>query len=318
MAHKTSAMVEAGIMAAIAIVFALINMYVPFVGMFLNFIWPLPIIICSMRHGMRWSIMTLLVAGAIIAILISPLHSFTLVAVFGLLGVVLGECMRRRLPPLKLLAVGSVAAFLSLMISLLISILIMGINPLSMFFETFDKSLVDAVEFYQKQGMSQEEIEKATKSAKDMFAMVRIIMPGAFLLCAPLITFANYLAAKAILNKLGERFESVPPFTNWDVPRWTLIPYGISLLMITYYLSQPTSGWYLLGVNIQMICSVIYVLQGLAVAFSYIDTKGKPKWWKTVLVSLIFLSQFISQTVVLLGAFDLIFDFRKRRSVSSR
>ena len=53
MAHKTSAMVEAGIMAAIAIVFALINMYVPFVGMFLNFIWPLPIILCGMRHGMR-------------------------------------------------------------------------------------------------------------------------------------------------------------------------------------------------------------------------------------------------------------------------
>lgn len=318
MAHKTSAMVEAGILSAIAIVFALINMYVPVVGMFLNFIWPLPIILCGMRQGMRWSIMTLLVSGVIIAILISPLHAFTLVAVFGLLGVVLGECMRSRLPPLRLLAVGSVAAFISLMISLLISILIMGINPLAMFFETFDKSLVDAVDFYRNQGMSEEEINIAVKSAKDMFGMVRVIMPGAFLICAPLITFANYLAAKAILNKLGERFESFPPFTSWDVPRWTLIPYGISILMITYYLSQPTSTLYLLGVNIQMICSVIYVLQGLAVAFWYIEQKGKPKWWRTILISLIFLSQFISQTVVLLGAFDLVFDFRKRRSVSPK
>ena len=192
MAHKTSAMVEAGIMAAIAIVFALINMYVPFVGMFLNFIWPLPIILCGMRHGMRWSIMTLLVAGAIIAILISPLHSFTLVAVFGLLGVVLGECMRRRLPPLRLLAVGSVAAFLSLMISLLISILIMGINPLSMFFETFDKSLIDAVEFYQKQGMSEEEIEYDGGFGWGMFAIGCAISA---------IGFAAGVAAKATGDK---------------------------------------------------------------------------------------------------------------------
>ena len=143
-------------------------------------------------------------------------------------------------------------------------------------------------------------------------------MPAAFLICAPLITFANYLAAKAILNKLGEHFESFPPFTNWDVPRWTLLPYGVSLLMITNYYSQPTNPWYLLAVNIQMICSVIYVLQGLAIAFWYIRKNDRPRWWGTLLVALIFLNQFVSQTVVLFGAFDLVFDFRKRRSASSK
>ena len=45
MFRKTSAMVEAGILAAIAIVMALISMYVPVAGVFVNFVWPLPIII---------------------------------------------------------------------------------------------------------------------------------------------------------------------------------------------------------------------------------------------------------------------------------
>ena len=63
MAHKTSAMVEAGILAAIAIVFALISTYVPVLGMLVNFIWCLPIILCGMRNGLRWSIMTLAVSG---------------------------------------------------------------------------------------------------------------------------------------------------------------------------------------------------------------------------------------------------------------
>ena len=53
MIRKTSAMVEAGILAAIAIVMALISMYVPVLGAFVNFVWPLPIVICGCRHGLK-------------------------------------------------------------------------------------------------------------------------------------------------------------------------------------------------------------------------------------------------------------------------
>ena len=50
MIRKTSAMVEAGILAAIAIVFAIISMYVPVIGSFINFLWPLPI---ALRYAQR-------------------------------------------------------------------------------------------------------------------------------------------------------------------------------------------------------------------------------------------------------------------------
>lgn len=80
MIRKTSAMVEAGILAAIAIVFAIISMYVPVIGSFINFLWPLPIAICGMRNGLRWSVMTLIVADIAVAVLISPLHAFSLLA----------------------------------------------------------------------------------------------------------------------------------------------------------------------------------------------------------------------------------------------
>ena len=53
MIRKTSAMVEAGILAAVAIVMALISMYVPVLGAFVNFVWPLPIVICGCRIEME-------------------------------------------------------------------------------------------------------------------------------------------------------------------------------------------------------------------------------------------------------------------------
>ena len=51
--------------------FAIISMYVPVIGSFINFLWPLPIAICGMRNGLRWSVMTLIVADIAVAVLIS-------------------------------------------------------------------------------------------------------------------------------------------------------------------------------------------------------------------------------------------------------
>lgn len=91
MIRRTSAMVEAGILAAIAIVFAIISMYVPVIGSFINFLWPLPIAICGMRNGLRWSVMTLIVADIAVAVLISPLHAFFAAGCFWFSGADLGR-----------------------------------------------------------------------------------------------------------------------------------------------------------------------------------------------------------------------------------
>lgn len=141
MIHKTSAMVEAGILAAVAIVMALISMYVPVLGAFVNFVWPLPIVICGCRHGLKWSIMTLLVATVIIAMIISPINAFFLAAIFGLLGLILGECMRRHLPPMKMMLYGSVGAVIALILNIVLSFWVLGIDPIEMMFSSFHQSL---------------------------------------------------------------------------------------------------------------------------------------------------------------------------------
>ena len=150
MIRKTSAMVEAGILAAVAIVMALISMYVPVLGAFVNFVWPLPIVICGCRHGLKWSIMTLLVATVIIAMIISPINAFFLAAIFGLLGLILGECMRRHLPPMKMMLYGSVGAVIALILNIVLSFWVLGIDPIEMMFSSFHQSLEHERGRYQK------------------------------------------------------------------------------------------------------------------------------------------------------------------------
>ena len=211
MIRKTSAMVQAGILAAVAIVMALISMYVPVLGAFVNFVWPLPIIICGCRHGLKWSIMTLLVATIIIAMIISPVNAFFLAAIFGLLGLILGECMRRHLPPMKMMFYGSIGAVIALILNIVLSFWVLGMNPIDMMFSSFHESLGQLAMYYREHGMSEVEIKKIVAEYEELLRMMKIIMPGAFLLCAPLMAFVNYMAAKKILTKLGETFEAFHP-----------------------------------------------------------------------------------------------------------
>lgn len=314
MIHKTSAMVEAGIMAAIAIVMALIIMYVPVLGVFVNFLWPLPIVICGCRHGLKWSIMTLLVATIIIAMLMSPINAFFLAAIFGLLGLILGECMRRHLSPMKLMLYGSVGGIIALVLNIVLSFLVLGIDPINMMFTSFDESLVQLAEYYREHGMSEADIKTSIDSYKEMFRMMRIIMPGAFFLCAPVMAFVNYIAAKKILVKLGESFEDFPAFILLKVPKWVLWPYCISLLAVTYFYQTDQSSWmYNVSVNVQTVCSFVLVFQGIVLLYWFVDTRKKPRWWANIGMLLLFAIPIFSQIMVYVGAFDLVFDFRKIR-----
>lgn len=315
MIHKTSAMVEAGIMAAIAIVMALIIMYVPVLGVFVNFLWPLPIVICGCRHGLKWSIMTLLVATIIIAMIMSPINAFFLAAIFGLLGLILGECMRRHLSPMKLMLYGSVGGIIALILNIVLSFLVLGIDPINMMFTSFDESLVQLAEYYREHGMSEADIKTSIDSYKEMFRMMRIIMPGAFFLCAPVMAFVNYIAAKKILVKLGESFEDFPDFILLKVPKWILWPYCISLLAVTYFYQTNQSSWmYNVSVNVQTVCSFALVFQGIVLLYWFVDAKKKPRWWANIGMMLLFTIPIFSQIMVYVGAFDLVFDFRKIRN----
>jgi uncharacterized protein YybS (DUF2232 family) len=308
-------MVEAGILAAIAIVMALISMYVPVLGAFVNFLWPLPIVVCGCRHGLKWSVMTLLVATIIIAMVVSPINAFFLAAIFGLLGLILGECMRRHLPFMQLMLYGTVGAVIALILNIVLSFTVLGIDPINMMFTSFNDSMGQLATYYREHGMSEADVEQAIAGYREMLRMMRIIMPAAFLMCAPIMAFINYVAAKKILGKLGESFDALPKFTLLKVPAWMIWPFAASLLAVTYfYQTAPDSWMYTLSVNVQTVTSFSFVFQGIVLIYWYVEKRNKPRWWANLALLFLFALPLFAQIIVYVGAFDMIFDFRKIRN----
>lgn len=316
MVRKTSEMVEAGILAAIAVLFAILGTYLPVLGVIFNFLWSVPVAVCGMRNGLRWSIMTLIVAGAVIGSLLGPVQALSVMAMFGLLGLALGECMYRGYTPAKTLVYSSAATFVSILLSMGLAMLVMGTNPVDIMFSGLEEALNETQGYYRAAGMSEEQIAAAVQSNKDMIELIRLILPGSLIVCSPIIAFANYMGSRKVLSKMGVAFAPLPPFKNWRVSEYLIWPFALSMGFMATYPDAPKLAFEI-AVNIQTVTSVAFLFQGWAVIYWWLEKNGKPLWLGAVSVVLALSVQLVSTFIVLLGAFESVFDNRnlKERSL---
>lgn len=311
---KIVPMVEGGVLAAVSIIFALISVYVPVLGTFVNLIWPVPIILLGVRHGYKWSILSTVVAGMIISILMHPMQAVGVVVGFGLIGIVLGHAFRSGFSPLKAMVWGSIASLISKGAVIIIVTAVMGFNPVHTQTEAMSGAIGQVVEIYRSFGMNEVDLAKLAESLKAMIGMIKIILPAAFGIASVFDTYINFLVAKAVLKKLGHTIEPFPPFKSWNLPQYILGVYGLSLLAVTWLHNQPETMLYKAAVNLQVLAVVALLVQGLALFYYFTDKYNLSKIVKSIILFLIFTNGLFSQALIFAGVFDLVFDYRKLRS----
>lgn len=113
--NRTKALVESSILTAAAVVLILMCLYLPAFFLVGLFIWPIPITLIYIRHGFKYSLLSLVVTYIITAMTSDPVTALGLVMVYGLLGVVLGYAVNSKKTASVSLVIMSTAAFLSTM-----------------------------------------------------------------------------------------------------------------------------------------------------------------------------------------------------------
>ncbi len=88
-------MVETAFLASTTSLLWLLSYYVPGIPVFRVF-FPIPIALIYLRWGRRAGWMTTLVSGLLLTVLMGPARSIPFVIPYGLMGVQLGACWRRR------------------------------------------------------------------------------------------------------------------------------------------------------------------------------------------------------------------------------
>ena len=308
--RKTSALVEAGLLAAIAALFTIVGNYLPILYALSDFLWPLALILCGRRHGLKWSILCLVVSSIIVALLLNPLEAAFKLVTVSFAGITMGECMRRQLTPFKTIFFGSIATLLSVVSGLALSFVVMQVNPL----QEISTLLQQSVDIMKEIAVQFKLPAEFTAQVETFPKMAMLFLPASLVIGAPFSTAIDYFLARKVLGRLGDYYPPCPAFSTWQLPKYVLVPYGLALAILYFTKDNPEALLYKVAVNVFYFMCVSLLMEALALIRWYVITKEKPKAWFYCGVFLALTNPLFSQLAIILGAYDLIFNFRARLS----
>jgi uncharacterized protein YybS (DUF2232 family) len=147
----------------------------------------------------------------------------------------------------------------------------------------------------------------------EVFETIVQLLPALFILSTAAAALLNY----SVVRRLWQRFDGQPPLrqlmlTQWKAPEacvWVLIASGIC-----YFVSFP--GMRVIGQNVLLLVSLVYLVQGLGIMAFYLNRTSMPPIFRSLAYMFLLIQPLLLLGVAAFGLFDLWFDFR--RTVNKR
>jgi uncharacterized protein YybS (DUF2232 family) len=110
----------------------------------------------------------------------------------------------------------------------------------------------------------------------------------------------------------------VKPFTQWTLPPHfgVVLLFGLGVMLLSRFVPLPAVilG---LGINTFIVIFWVYLIMGLAVVWHFFNEREIARFLRVLFIFFLFTTEIISMFVVLLGATDNVFDFRKLRELEN-
>ncbi len=195
---KPLAMVETAFLASTASLIWLINYYFP-PGPLLRIFFPTPIALVYLRWGARAAWMAAFVSGLLLSVLMGPPRSILFFIPYGVMGILLGYCWRRRLGWWISIGLGTIVGTLGVFFRIAIVSLLLGedlwiylINQITNFLNWI--------------------LDKLGWLLQPSTTLIEALAVATVIVNSVVYLFVVHLAALFLLNRLGNPI-SAPP--NW-------------------------------------------------------------------------------------------------------
>lgn len=193
---STLAMVETAFLASTCSLIWLINYYFP-IGPFLRIFFPIPIALIYLRWGYRAAWMGVLVSGLLLTVLMGPTRSVVFLMPYGLMGVQLGYCWRRRTNWLFSMVTGAL------------------IGTFGFFFRFWLFSILLGEDLWQYMIIQITELAqwlfiKLGILSQPSFYFIQLLTIGLVIFNSLIYLFAVHLIALLILDKIGNPIPKPP------------------------------------------------------------------------------------------------------------
>lgn len=308
---NATSLTEAAFFAALTVIFCVMGSYLPFLGIVINLIVPVPVIILTMRAGFRVGTISTIVAGLLVGVLVGPSQMIVVILGFGFLGIAIGGALREGFSPGRVMMIGSVVSFTSKLLLMMVLIWVFKIPISNGSEDLIAEGMVKAEELYRSMGLSEAEIANSVKTLKTMMAGLALLFPAILIMTSVADTFINLGVARVVGKKLGQEIGWFPPFAEWKLP-WQFIWGYLLGLMLTIVGNFLSVHWvYAVGMNIYYLFMYVFLIEGMAVTwYGLREWKVTPVLkWSVLLLA--FLIPPVIQVLHWVGILDLWFDFRR-------
>jgi uncharacterized protein YybS (DUF2232 family) len=232
---------------------------------------------------------------------------------FGLPGVALGVLAKRIKGP-ELLLPGVAFSVCCKLAASYFLYKVTGFNILSPDAAGIERAFLSIAESASLSSMTGQDAVRLRENIESYVEYVLILIPYSLMVFASLETmFSCILSSKVHKAWTGEGFFKLPPFGKWSFPRNILVPFAVGILC--EFVAERSQGSYLLAqvsANLGAVTWTLFAVQGLAVAYFFMELRGFPKIIRVVIIVLTPLFQVLGGIFSIVGILDIGFDLRKR------
>ncbi len=317
---NTKSLIEAALVASIITIISISASYILLFYIIGLILLPILVALIYYRNGMKYSIGATLISTILVAIFLNPILAITSGMSYGIIGVVLGYCLKNQKKPYNILIALIIACIISMLVEVwLTSRLISNISiiqfineELNTYIHEFKVYITQSKEIYSNMGMNATQLQMF-EHIESIFTveLLAMLIPTVLFIASFIQGYTTILFTHLVFRKLKYKEIKYLRFSEFYISNLvgaTLIAI-ISICAIVG--SRGITGSLFLYNAILMLTIMILAVNGAAVIDYYFRKKlGMPKVMRILLVVLLFIIG-SSKILGIVGFVEMMLDFRK-------
>jgi len=278
---------------------------VPPLGIFSGILAPFPAAYNRLVHGRAAALIVLLGTATAISALFGIFAGGLYLGMCGMIGFFMPGLLLRGVSGSRALFWTTGANLLIFSAGFIAYSAVSGINLQQLISAEISSSLKQAVALYEKGGVTGEELELIKRSMSTAADLLQRLYPALVTALLAVIAGCNLALVKRTTVKTAVNIAigDFSTFRNPDLLVWALIAAGSALLLPVSPVTTP-------ALNILLIITLLYFLQGMAVVSAFIAKNSASTLLRILLYAMLIIQPYLLALVAGIGLFDLWVDFR--------
>lgn len=296
-------------MMSIFSVMMLFYLYVPLLSIIFFLTAPIPIILYTIRHGLKKGIAAGAI-GIVISFLIGSMAGLMSAPILIAVGLGMGSFYSRRQPGNAIIT-GALIYLFSFLISFVVSVQLFQIDIMSIAKESIEQMMPMVESVLKQSGASKKDIAKQIKQFKEMQDMALSALPVALLIAVTLMAFVNHWFVRPLLKRFVSDMPALKKFKDMRLPKSMVWYYLLTLLLMLIQTEKGSFLW-LVQTSAFQILFILVLIQGFSFLFYYCHEKNISKAVPIFTVVLTVFFPPIGVIVRIIGIADIGFDLREK------